>query len=231
VQQFKDDMDRTIFIGDVHGCAEELSQLLDLLDFDGNMDQVFLTGDAFTKGPDPLGVWHLIKQTSAQMVMGNHDAALLNRLKIRHLGKEKRLNPEIKSTLDALMPVVDNLTAWIEQLSLYIETEKFLLVHAGIHPVRGLSGTSPEEFMAIRTWPPQKGVEGPRWHAAYKSVHPLLVFGHDAPNGLVVKQKKGVPYLVGLDSGCVYGRALSAYVLEAKKVVQVRSRQRVQFPD
>ena len=33
------------------------------------------------------------------------------------------------------------------------------------------------------------------------------------------------PYLLGLDSGCVYGNQLSAYILEEARLVRVPSRQ------
>jgi len=58
-----------------------------------------------------------------------------------------------------------------------------------------------------------------------------LVFGHDAPGGLVLKKRRGKPYLVGLDSGCVYGNALSAYILEEARIVQTASRQPKLFAD
>ncbi len=224
-------MAKTIIIGDVHGCVDELEELLDVLGFEPKMDRIYLTGDAFTKGPDPLGVWKVIEQVGAKMVMGNHDAALLERLKVRMKGKEKKIPPTHKKTLDIVMPVANDLMAWIEGLPLYIETESFLLVHAGIHPQKELQGTSRDEFLTIRTWPPKKGIDGPRWHDVYQPIRPLLVFGHDAPGGLVIKKRNDKPYLVGLDSGCVYGNALSAYVVEEAHIVQVKSRQAKQFFD
>jgi serine/threonine protein phosphatase 1 len=224
-------MGRTIFIGDVHGCADELRALLDVLDIKPKMDHIYLTGDAFTKGPDPLGVWTIIDHLGVDMVMGNHDAALLDRLKTRINGHEKKMKPAHKKTLDAVMPVMDDLVAWIENLPLYIETEGFLLVHAGIHPQKELLGTSRDEFLTIRTWPPQKGIDGPRWYDVYQPIRPLLVFGHDAPKGLVVKKRKDKPYLVGLDSGCVYGNVLSAFVVEDAQIVQVKSGQPKQLFD
>ena len=41
----------------------------------------------------------------------------------------------------------------------------------------------------------------------------------------VVKERDGRPYLLGLDTGCVYGNQLSAYVLEEARLVQVPSQQ------
>ena len=218
---------RTIFVGDPHGCAAEFEDLLAQVDFDTGQDRLLLTGDAFARGPDPLAVWQLIRDTRAEMVLGNHDAGLLERLEDCAAGREPKLKkPDQRYTFTQLEPVRTPLLAWLQQVPLYIEEDAFLLVHAGIHPEKGLAGTSRDEFLAIRTWPPAKGIEGPRWHDYYEPTYPLLVFGHDAPGGIVVKKRDGHPYLLGLDSGCVYGNQLSAYVLEEARLVQVESRQR-----
>lgn len=217
---------RTIFVGDIHGCAEEFSDLLKAVGFAKDSDRLLLTGDAFTKGPDPLSVWRMIGECRAEMVMGNHDAELLTGLKSRLSGKSGGLKPNQLRSLDALMPVVADVMSWIEALPLYIEEKDFLLVHAGINPERELAGTSRDEFLAIRTWPPVKGIEGPRWHDAYRPIRPLLIFGHDAPGGLVEKRRAdGSPCVIGLDTGCVYGHCLSAYILEEDRIAQVYSRQ------
>ena len=219
-------MERTIFIGDVHGCAEEFEEMLDAVAFVKEEDRLFLTGDAFTKGPDPLAVWQLIWDTGAEMVMGNHDSELLEKFEIRLKGAEEKMKPDHKRILDGLMPVVKELVPWLKNLPLYIEEETFLLVHAGINPEQELTGTTKDEFLAIRTWPPIKNIEGPRWFDVYAPIRPLLVFGHDAPKGLVTRQtESGQPYLIGLDSGCVYGNCLSAYILEADDIVQIESKQ------
>ena len=56
---------RTIFIGDIHGCCAEFEALLKAVEFAPGRDRLLLTGDAFTRGPDPLGVWQAIRATSA----------------------------------------------------------------------------------------------------------------------------------------------------------------------
>ena len=65
---------RTLFVGDVHGCAEELKRLLKK----ARADRVILLGDLFTRGPDPRGVWKLIEKWEAEAVLGNHDQAVLS---------------------------------------------------------------------------------------------------------------------------------------------------------
>ncbi len=213
----------TCFVGDVHGCAAELEELLAAAGHQAPADRLLLTGDAFSRGPDPLGVWRAIRRCGARMVLGNHDAALLARLRERRRGVPVRLHSEHQRRLhEALAPVADELTDWLAALPVFIREPSFTLVHAGVHPTGGLQGTTPEQFLNIRLWPPAKGIHGPRWHEHYVPAAPLLVFGHDAPGGLVVRRHPGGrPYLVGLDTGCVYGHRLSAYLLEEDRIVQV----------
>jgi hypothetical protein len=214
---------RTLFVGDVHGCAVELRELLALADFRPGSDRLLLTGDAFSRGPDPVGVWEQIAATRARMVLGNHDDRLL-----RHLrqGRDADPKPEHRLTLERVQSVADQLLSWLDSLPLWIADDRFVLVHAGLNPETGLEGTTREEFLAIRTWPPTDGLEGLRWHDHYRPDDRTLVFGHDAPGSLVVKRRPdGRPYLLGLDSGCVYGGQLSGYLLEEDHLIQVPSRQ------
>ncbi len=216
---------RTLIIGDIHGCAREFEQLLSKLEFQRDSDLLYLTGDAFTKGPDPAGVWRLIRDTDARMVLGNHDVRLPDRLRLHVSGAPVPTRwPDQQQTLEALGPAADSLIPWLEALPLWIDEPGFLLVHAGVNPETGLHGTTVDEFLTIRTWPPVDGIVGPRWHDAYDPVGKLVVFGHDAPGGLVIKHRgDSSPYVVGLDTGCVYGGQLSAYVVEEDRVVQVES--------
>ena len=220
----------TIFVGDVHGCAQELELLLAGLAHSAADDRLLLTGDAFSRGPLPRQVWEIIRETGAEMVLGNHDDRLLRQLTQSREGREVAVSREQQRfTLDRLSPVAGPLCQWLSERPLSIDEPHFLLVHAGINPESGLARTTRKEFLTIRTWPPVEGVVGPRWHDVIEPQGiPLIVFGHDAPAGLVVKTHDGDgarPYLIGLDSGCVYGGSLSAYILEENRLVQVASRQ------
>ena len=226
---------RTIFVGDVHGCCAELDALLAKIGYAPARDRLLLTGDAFTRGPDPLGVWKRIRGSGAEMVLGNHDDALLAQLRILAAGGDpKPAYGDRNQTLRALATQGDELTAWLAALPLYIDEPEFLLVHAGIDPECGLAGTTRDQFLTIRTWPPDGGISGPRWH---EHLDPRVVpgkpiiFGHDAPQGLLVTRfpeaaNGARPGLVALDSGCVFGNALSAYLLEEDRIVQVPAERR-----
>jgi hypothetical protein len=214
---------RTLFVGDVHGCASELAELLSRAAYVPGRDRLLLTGDAFSRGPDPIGVWEQIAATRARMVLGNHDDRLLRQLTAP---ANAALKPDHRRVVAQVEPIAAELVPWLRSLPLWIAEDVFVLVHAGVNPERGLAGTSREEFLAIRTWPPTDGLEGPRWHDRLPPAMPLLVFGHDAPGGLVRRRDAdGRLCLLGLDTGCVYGGQLSGYLLEEDRLLQVASRQ------
>ena len=69
-------MQRTIIVGDVHGCAEELRLLLRKCGY-AKGDRLVLAGDLVAKGPDSQGVVQFARENSVLAVLGNHDAFAL----------------------------------------------------------------------------------------------------------------------------------------------------------
>lgn len=47
---------RTIIVGDIHGCFDELQALLEMSLWNQETDQLILVGDLMSKGPKPLEV-------------------------------------------------------------------------------------------------------------------------------------------------------------------------------
>ncbi|KAL6705470.1 hypothetical protein ACN47E_006735 [Coniothyrium glycines] len=68
---------RLVFVGDVHGCREELEHLLNKLDFNHKHDHLVLAGDMIAKGPDSPGVIRLANKLGASCVRGNWEDKLL----------------------------------------------------------------------------------------------------------------------------------------------------------
>ena len=191
-------MTRTLFVGDVHGCAAELGALLR----EAAPTRVVLLGDLFTKGPSPAGVWDLIEEWGAESVLGNHDAALNRKSKSRiHLPGAAR--------------------TWLAALPLMKEGDgpdgrKWLAVHAGIDPVHGRRKTTRHFAINGRRYPDDSEDHHRFWWDGYRRQR-LVVYGHDARRGLVDRR----PWTLGLDSGCVYGGALTGYMLEQDKLIQI----------
>jgi predicted phosphodiesterase len=184
-------MPRTLVIGDVHGCADELGRLLAKV----RPTRVVLLGDLFTKGPDPVGVWKLIRRYDAESVLGNHDAEVLQRWKPGRELPRKAFR-------------------WLQRCPLSIEGPGWVAVHAGVHPRHGPRRLSREHALYLRE------VEGRPWWKRYRGKQ-LVLHGHDARTGLNDRR----PHTLGLDTGCVKGGRLTGYLLEKERVVSVRSRQ------
>ena len=72
---------RLIFVGDIHGCTEELTHLLQKVNFDKHTDHLIATGDTVSKGPDNKGVLEKLLHLDAQSVRGNHEDRLLTAAK------------------------------------------------------------------------------------------------------------------------------------------------------
>lgn len=72
------DRRRLVFVGDVHGCKDELVELLAKIEFNpGNGDHLVLTGDVVSKGPDSAGAVDLARRLGASCVRGNHEDRVL----------------------------------------------------------------------------------------------------------------------------------------------------------
>ncbi|MEQ8350964.1 MAG: metallophosphoesterase family protein [Leptospiraceae bacterium] len=197
---------RTIFIGDVHGCAQELKLLVQKLELQPE-DRVVMLGDLINRGPDPAGVVDFVFEQGFECLKGNHEDEYL-----RHYhGLEPYASLRRK--------IGDEKHSWIESLPLWIESDDFMAVHAGLEPYKHPSQTSPRVLLTIRTWDGSgidlKNPDNPAWYEFYHESKPVF-YGHWARRGLNIRDNT-----VGLDSGCVYGRALSAYILETRELVQL----------
>ena len=147
---------RTLFVGDVHGCADELMMLLTIT----KPTRTILLGDIFTKGPLPEQVWELIQKHSMESVCGNHDELLLRRK------KKKKIIPKAARK-------------WLSHLPIFIQGPTWIAVHGGLNPK---GPTLKQEALYMRKWPMQR--EKKRfWWKKYKG-EKLVLYGHDAKRQL-----------------------------------------------
>jgi hypothetical protein len=149
-------------VGDVHGCAEELDLLLQQAALRVPRFQLVLVGDLFTKGPDPIGVYKIIKKYRALCIKGNHDWALLSILSKTKL--QQTSPPHIKQTLKLIEPYRSHIFRLLAALPHALKTEIQLkvsrrgwepnftmwVVHAGIDASRGVEKTSEKIILTAR---------------------------------------------------------------------------------
>jgi len=255
---------RRIAIGDVQGCLHELQQLLDLLDYSADRDQLWLVGDLVNRGPDSLGTLRFVHSLGegAKVVLGNHDLHLL----AVALSGARTLRQD--DTLDEVLaaPDRDRLLEWLLTRPLAIREGRELMVHAGVVPqwsvaevmslaaeVEGALRAAPEALLAALygnrpdLWTVelsgvdrlrfiinvltrirycradgridlkikgQPGTQGEGWLPWFEvpgrqTAGLRVVIGHWSTLGMVDR-----PELLALDTGCVWGGALSAASLD-----------------
>ncbi len=213
---------RLIAIGDIHGCHLEFADLLARLDLTRD-DRLILVGDLVNRGPDSCKVIDLAREHHAISLLGNHELRLL---KYRRTGDRKPLKDGDLDTFEKLRPED---WAYLEAMPLtHEETElNTVFVHGGFLPnepwqkqpadvVTRIQVIDKEGRPAKRADKP----DAPLWADLWTGP-PFVVYGH-TPRPEVYKLK----WSVGIDTACVMGGHLTAFVLPEKRFLQVKARQR-----
>lgn len=219
---------RTLIVGDVHGCLDELERLLDQAGF-ASGDRLVMVGDLVAKGPDSIGVLRLLRGLGAESVLGNHDASLLRFHRAR---AAREVAPEVSDSIRKLARKLrDDDWHWLEALPHAIELpeHRAIVVHGGLVPGVPLARQKPDDMLTMRSIRPDgtasKRIEdGVPWGSAWPGPEHVY-FGHDAVRGL-----QRHPFATGLDTACVYGGRLTACVLPERELVSVKAKRAYSEP-
>jgi len=238
-----------VFVGDIQGCDDELGDLLDALRYDPTEHELWFVGDLVNRGPKSARVLRRAREIGADSVLGNHDLNLL-----RVVDGDRPLRP--RDTFDALLEdrELDANVAWLRARPLVKTWDDLVVVHAGLPPrvsnqlrkrvapieEKLRAGGSPWDDPLLRQlttlrYCDAKGNqpaddENPGdpyepWFRFYKGER-KVVFGHWSRRGLVVDKN-----LRGLDTGCVWGGRLTAWIAEEDRFVWVPARRAYQSVD
>jgi predicted phosphodiesterase len=214
-------MKRTLVVGDVHGCFDELRRLFDKAKVtDGS--EIVLVGDLVNKGPSSLEVVRFARINDMAAVMGNHDDYLLRCIAARKKGEAKDFSDAIRKLAKR---IDDEDAAWLAERPLFLKLpqHRAVVVHAGLVPGVALDHQARETLLTVRSITPEgtgsKRIDdGEPWAALYRGPSHVY-FGHDAVRGL-----QRWSHATGLDTACVYGGRLTAIDLPAGELVSVASR-------
>ena len=216
---------RLIAVGDIHGCHHEFSDMLQLLDLKGG-DRVVLLGDIVNRGPDSTKVIDLAKASGCVCLLGNHELRLL---KFKRTGDKKYMKEHDLETFDALRPED---WAYLESMPLTYEEADLntVFVHGGFLPNEPWQRQPAEVVTRIQVVDKEGRARkraddpnAPPWADLWGGP-PFVVYGH-TPRPEIYKLK----WSIGIDTGCVMGGYLTAYILPERRIVQVKARQRY-FP-
>ncbi len=203
---------KTLIIGDVHGCAAELEQLLLLANL-GPADRILCLGDLVGKGPDSVEVFKWAMQDGRVIsVRGNHEHRLLE---LAAEGPSRRTKEEDIRTLAQLGPVLDKFIEHARRMPLLHEEEDLILVHAGIDPGRKLHQQKAKHLLTLRYLEDDKTP----WFEKYRG-NKLVVYGHWA-------RPEPLHYggTLGIDTGCVYGGKLTGLLWPDCQLLSVSARE------
>lgn len=217
---------RIYAVGDVHGCRHLLDRLLARIDSDlserpvARASEVFL-GDYVDRGPDSAGVLERLSQPprgrDRVCLMGNHEEVMLEALDddaamdrwlrfggdatVRSYGLDPGVrwdgSAALRTALRAAIPAAH--LAFLRTLVVAHRVGDTLFVHAGIRPGVPLEAQTRQDLLWIRE--PFLDHDGPL---------PLrIVHGHTP-----VESARVHPQRINIDTGAVYGGALTAVALE-----------------
>lgn len=211
---------RTIAIGDIHGCYDELKQLIDDLKKDGYYDPaadklVFL-GDYVDRGDKSREVVKYIREMQSNnnnviALKGNHEDMLVD----YYNGMDwSWLSNGYNSTIDSYNGNYEELFSdmrWMNNLPLYYEDDYFIYVHAGIDTNKKMIDQKPNVLLWTRE----------DFILDEKKYDKRVIFGH-TPTLLLDGSTK--PYItkgnnIDIDTGCVYGGRLTGIILDDGVIV------------
>ena len=215
--------ERTIIIGDVHGCYDELRLLLKECDV-RSKDRVIFVGDLVAKGPKSREVVRWARKNEALAVRGNHDEHCLRWWRSQRDGQPA---PELRPQHQVVCHTLKKKDfLWLDSLPHFIELPDLnaIVVHAGVETGIPLKNQSPRLLMNMRSVLPdgsgsKKLSDGVPWASLWSGPEHIY-FGHDALRGL-----QQYEHATGLDTGCVYGGKLTAVILPDEEFISVPAKE------
>ncbi|MDR0916301.1 MAG: polynucleotide kinase-phosphatase [Oscillospiraceae bacterium] len=232
-------------IGDVHGCFDELAELLGKLGYTVDADAftatppegrraVFL-GDLCDRGPKNAEVLRIVMSMcnggDAYCVLGNHDAKLLKHLR----GKDVQHTHGLDVTTEQLDAQGEafrrDVAEFIDGLiSHYVfDGGNLVVAHAGLpEKYQGRASTRVRDFCLYGDTNGETDEFGLPvrlpWAEEYRG-RALVVYGHTP-----IPEVRSVNGAVCIDTGCVFGGKLTAYRYPERETVQVDAKREYYAP-
>jgi protein phosphatase len=227
-------------IGDVHGCFDELAELLGRLGYsvvsnEGGYSvsstharKLIFVGDLVDRGPGTVQVLRLVsglvQSGQAFCVPGNHDMKLVRALRGRDVKRThglaetmEQLSHEPESSSIEVAKFLDGLVS-----HLVFDDGKLVVAHAGLkESMHGRGSGSVREFALYGETTGETDEFGLpvryNWAADYRG-KALVVYGHTpVPEPLFLNNT------VNIDTGCIFGGSLTALRYPEREIVSVKT--------
>jgi predicted phosphodiesterase len=210
-KNIRENYNRTIVLGDIHGCFNEMNELLNQIGF-CDSDLVVAVGDIIDRGPSSWKVANFFqKSKNAICVLGNHERRLLGTVRGTSLPAWSQLH-----SLSKLQSNEHEFWAhYFESLPAVIETPHVIVTHARLDPGQDVTHQDPYFTCAvggsaIKIEVDEQGV--PIWY--YQWINRFgqnkpICIGHSAYVKVELVSKK----LFALDTEAVKEGRLTAVIL------------------
>lgn len=225
-------------IGDIHGCCDELIELLGKLGYvvTGSDADISVThpegrkpvfvGDFVDRGPDPVGVLRLamglVEAGAALAVPGNHDIKLVRALRGRNVQRTHGLAETMEQLEAQPAEFREHVAQFLDGLVSHtiLDDGRLVVAHAGMKErYAGRASGRVREFALYGETTGETDEFGlpvrMNWAAEYRG-KPVVVYGHTP-----VPRPEWLNNTINIDTGCCYGGALTALRYPEREVVSV----------
>lgn len=239
---------RTIAIGDVHGCLDELEELVAKVGYRPRVDRLVFVGDLVDRGPKPAAVVRYVRALSAAgdvvTILGNHEEKMLRWYRRveeeRTTGAKNKMSPPPPARLAEWDALDADDRAFVAALPVVVEPlPGWLAVHGGfdgsprarqkpdkllrcryVDPVTGHM----KSILANKQAPEGSVVWTTLWRGPEHVVYGHAVHSRETPR--VDRRTIGDRTVEcwGIDTGCCFGGRLTALCLETRETWQVDAR-------
>jgi hypothetical protein len=211
------------FIGDIHGCFDELVDLVYLVKtIHGEDTHIISMGDVCDRGPDVHSCFAFLREIGADMIIGNHDEKMLRWWK----GNAVKIRDSQQVSIDNMK---DEDFRFIEKACPFVRIpfHKVLAVHGGFFPNIPPENQDLKQIIRLREVHPSTyrmlsrpdSTVGRFWAEVWPGPE-KVIFGHAWD-----KQIQVFPHAFGVDTGCVYGHRLTAAVLTHRSAPAIQFHQ------
>lgn len=225
-------MSRTVIFGDVHGCIEELNELLALVQ-PLLADRLVFLGDLMDRGPDPVACVRRVRELGAECTASNHDEKHVRFRNHEHTRKTTGKKNPIRFTAEQAeqnAALTDDDIAWMASLPMSIDLDGgWHAIHAGLEPCKTFAEQKDskallrtrfinEDGTAFTAKDPDAADPTDKWYWAERWHGPeSIVYGHHIHRFLGPRiDERHVDVrnaCVGIDTGCYAGGRLTAMIL------------------
>lgn len=220
------DNQRFVIIGDIHGCIDELKQLLSEMHFNPSEDHLISVGDLMDRGPDSKAVLEFcMNLPHFHSTLGNHEEKLL-----RHLaGSPVKIEHGLQKTLDQFKDESGHGFSpkhidFLKSFKSILKTPAGYVTHAGFNPKYPVDRQEKRDTLYMRYHGGKDYFDdqnGKYWTESWPSDAPTVFFGHEAnPKGILK------PNTISLDGGCYGGGHLKAWDSNDGQVHSVKAKQK-----